>query len=167
MSIEILTQEFCNELIKLNDNKAAMAELKRGLAHPPGEYPPQYKYLIPIIPWKTNQYPWFLTASLYGLHPVDTNKGNIGTSFRELKKITQSESIDLRFNSLLQCKLEDLYYHLRNAVSLFSSAGVPVNYKELLKSLLNWENDSRFVQINWAKEFWLREQTNNNQNKEK
>jgi len=145
---------FCSYLLSLAEDKAAMSALKRGAAHQPGEYTPQFRYIVPFIPEKTYELPYFLTATLFGIHPVNSSAGSFGSAFKGIYQATGSDSIELRFNALLQAREEDLPYHLRNAVSLLASKNIPVNYTELFDAIRNWNHPDKFVQKKWAKEFW-------------
>ncbi|MCF8305602.1 MAG: type I-E CRISPR-associated protein Cse2/CasB [Ignavibacteriales bacterium] len=156
-------EKFIEYLQSIKDDKGALAALKRGVAYSPGEFPPQYVYIVPWIPPNDYELPYFLTASLFGTHPENTQDGNFGDAFRKLKQVKGSESIDLRFNAILQCRDEDLSYQLRNAVSLLASENIPVNYYELFYSLRHWGSTEKFVQKKWARGYWRFEKVNNDE----
>ncbi|NUN10683.1 MAG: type I-E CRISPR-associated protein Cse2/CasB [Ignavibacteriaceae bacterium] len=166
MNVQTRSSGFTEYLTNLKENKAAMAILRRAAAFSPGEYPPQYQYVVPFLKEGEYDLPFFLASSLFALHPELKATGNFGDSFRKLAAAVSSESIELRFNSLIQCHTDDLQYHLRNAVSLFSSKGIAVNYEELFRAIKNWNHPDRFVQRQWARSFWKREEKNENGNEQ-
>lgn len=151
---------FLQHLFNLTENKGAMAALKRGVAFSPGAYPPQFPHVLPFVPSGKSDKVFFITASLFGLHPVNTGTGNLGLSLHQLKLKKKSESLDIRFNALLQCRFEDLPNHLRNLFSLLSSEDIPVNFVQLHKDLFHWDHEDRFVQLKWAKTYWRNNDTN-------
>jgi CRISPR system Cascade subunit CasB len=76
----------------------------------------------------------------------------MGTAFATVKG--PSESLEKRFVALLNCHRDDLPNHLRQAVSLLKSEDVSINWRRLLKDILSWDHETRFVQQQWAREFW-------------
>ena len=66
----------------------------------------------------------------------------------------RSESLEKRFVALLNCHGDDLPNHLRQAVSLLKAKDVAVNWHQLLRDVLYWDHEARFVQQQWAREFW-------------
>jgi CRISPR type I-E-associated protein CasB/Cse2 len=156
-----IANSFYEYLLKLKDDKAAMAELKRGIAFEPGTYTPMFCYITPFLSDNTNELPFFLTASLFAMHPLTTDEGNLGTSLRNLES---SPSTELRFKTLLRCREEELSTQLRGVISLLASKGIPVNYIELFNAIKYWEHPDKFIQKKLAKSFWspIAEKTNNN-----
>jgi CRISPR system Cascade subunit CasB len=67
-----------------------------------------------------------------------------------------SASVERRFTALLDCHADELPGHLRHAVSLLKSKGVPVDWRVLLADVQWWGHGDRFVQREWAREFWGR-----------
>ena len=78
----------------------------------------------------------------------------MGTAFAMVKE--RSESLEKRFIALLNCHRDDLPNHLRQAVSLLKSKDVPINWHRLLRDILSWDHETRFVQQQWAGELWQR-----------
>jgi len=136
-------------------DRRALAVLRKGLAAAPGMDPICYPYVFPIIP--SDLAPWkqrlaFTIASLFALHPESTDRGNLGTSFHQIGK--PSESIEKRFVALLSCHRDDLAHHLRQAISLLRSKEVRVNWLQLVRDIESWNRDDRVVQRRWAAEYW-------------
>jgi CRISPR system Cascade subunit CasB len=158
---------FINYLCKLKDedNRAALAHLRRGLGKPPGSEPQVYPYVVPWIQGKNQKESesYFIIASLFALHPEHIETGNMGMTFRQIwNESDQSDSIEKRFVQLLNSNREELPHRLRHAVSLAQSKGISINYNSLLLDVRWWDfNDSKRTQQYWAKEFWAAEKSNN------
>jgi CRISPR system Cascade subunit CasB len=137
------------------EDRGGLAALRKGLAAPPGTEPACYPYVFPFIP--PDLAPWkervaFTIASLFALHPESTDRGNLGTSFRQIE--SPSESTERRFVALLNAHPDDLPDHLRQAISLLRSNDVRVNWLQLLRDIESWNRDDRIVQRNWAAQYW-------------
>lgn len=151
---------FVTYLNSLADDRAALAALRRGLGRPPGTTPEMHRYIIPRLPSKL--YPrqeeaYYLIAALFGLHPADSDSGNIGRSFAAAKdKDGNAEAIERRFAVLLAAHPDDLPFQLRQAIQFLRSKEIPVNWSQLLRDVLSWDNPRRSVQRSWAHGFWER-----------
>ena len=149
---------FVRSLEKLYENKdrAALAKLRRGLGRKGGT-PEMYRYVVPYFDpersYGTERY--FLVASLFALHPESAARGtNMGRVFRAMKEEKSPSSVERRFENLLSVDAEDLAGHLRQAVSLAKSKGVRVDFHQLFFDIKNWNHPERFVQLQWARDFW-------------
>lgn len=157
---------FVRSLEKLYENKdrAALAKLRRGLGRKGGTSE-MYRYVVPYFDpersYDTERY--FLVASLFALHPDSAARGtNMGRVFRAMKE-EKSPSVEKRFENLLSVDVEDLAGHLRQAVSLAKSKGVRVDFHQLFSDIKNWNHPERFVQLQWARDFWGYEKETNNE----
>lgn len=159
-------------LEKLRERKdtAALARLRRGLGKKMGTAE-MYPYVVPFFPveaFPREQEHYFLVASLFALHPETSPKGV--TFGKVLKRIwdesNRSESIEKRFINLLSTDADDIGGHLRHAVSLARSRRVPVDYHRLFYDIRYWNHPDRFVQLEWARDFWRkdRQETEDNDN---
>ena len=141
------------ESLQNQGNRGALAALRRGVGSPPGTVVEMYPQILPWVPSsKWVEEPAYIVGSLFALHPEPGGKGNIGTAFAMVKE--PSESLGKRFVALLNCHRDDLPNHLRQAVSLLKAKDVPIDWRRLLKDILSWDHESRFVQQQWAREFW-------------
>jgi len=146
------------------ENKAALAYLRHGSgkSYGPTDMLP---YVAPFLPedrpW---EYPaYFLTASLFALHPAYTEEPyhNMGRVFHLLaEKQTAKEatqSLQRRFTALLDADQRDIAHHLRQVISEAKSAKsvIKINYRQLLLDLLGWGNPNKTVQRHWAKSFFF------------
>ncbi len=141
------------EALRKQENRGALAELRRGVGSSPGTVPAMYPQILPWVPnGKWAEEPAYIVGSLFALHPEPGGEGNMGAAFATVKD--PSESLKKRFVALLNCHRDDLPNHLRQAVSLLKSKDVPIDWHRLLKDILSWDHESRFVQQQWAREFW-------------
>ena len=149
-------EKFIGHLERLRDqeDRRALATLRRGANRQPGTAMEMYSL---VLPWGVPRYAEdnaFLIAALFALHPQPKGQGTLGNAFAQLSEKSDSNSIEQRFNALLNCHYDDLPYHLRQAVSLLRSKEVPVDWQQLLRDVLGWEHDDRYIQRAWAREFW-------------
>ena len=147
---------FLEGLVRDN-NRAALANLRRGLGKKAWTATEMFPYIAPFLrssyPSEENAY--FLVASLVGLNP-DAKKtdGNLGFSIFQAQAEDKSKGIEKRFVALLNSDEEDLPSHLRLIISLLKSKEKPINWLLLLKDIKNWNNEKTNVRRNWARSFW-------------
>ncbi|HQG08414.1 MAG TPA: type I-E CRISPR-associated protein Cse2/CasB [Dysgonamonadaceae bacterium] len=157
---ETTYSRFVDYLIELADskNRGALAALRRGLGCKPGEVPEMFPYVIPFLPEnpsKELENAYYLIASLFALHPVNTNGGNMGNHLAScIRTEDDRAAIERRFIVLLNSHVDDLGDSLRQSISFLKSKEMPVNYKQLLNDLLHWSHPEHYVQRNWARGFW-------------
>lgn len=149
--------------LKEKEDRAALAALRRGLGQPPGHAPEMHPYVVRFLP--KNAYPnswqeqsYYLIASLYGLHPENGSGPNLGHHFAQttVGDPERDKAIERRFTALLTTHPDDLDFYLRQAISFLKSKEVKINWHQLFKDVLAWENpDWRAnVQKRWARYFW-------------
>ena len=151
------------EHLVTNDDRAALAALRRGLGQRPGETMELYPYVVPYtqgLQYTSDENAYYIIASLVGLHPTPGwQRGdgkqltNLGASLALLKD-DSGDSLERRFVALLNAHADDLPEHLRQAISLLKSKDKPVNWLRLLRDLKQWDREDRRVQRLWAKGFW-------------
>jgi len=141
-----------------------LAALRRGLGRPPGTVPEMHPHVQPFLAadglkgWREDC--CYIVAALLASHPDLGGRGNLGDTMRRLSEAVagkpgeRADSVERRFIALLKADREDLFGHLRHAVSLAKAKEVPVNYDRLLRDIRNWDSDQRWVQRNWARAFW-------------
>jgi len=134
------------------DDRTMLAHLRRGLGKRSG-HPDMYPYVVPFLPEQKYLFePYFQLASWVGMHPMFSDKPlTMGSVFRQFP---ENDSRDKRFKALLDSQGEQFYYHLRQAIALAKAHEKPVNYRRLLKDMLYWSRPEKFVQLQWAKDFW-------------
>lgn len=152
------------------DDRAALAALRRGLGKEPGTVIEMHKVLMWRLPRavsRRREDDYFTVAALFGLHPKEswrpsenrrhTNLGaSLGTLRDDLKRSgsDSDSSIERRFVAMLNAPKEDLDDHLRHAVGLLKANDVAVDWTQLLNDLRGWDNDSRWKQRDWSRAFW-------------
>jgi CRISPR system Cascade subunit CasB len=158
-------ERFIEALVELyeQEDRAALAALRRGLGRPPGETIEMHPYVAPLTQGlaRKQEDAYYLVAALFGLYPGESwtsSAGrlhtNLGASLRWFANESSSESIERRFVALLNAHIDDLSEHLRQTISLLRSQDIPVDWRQLLRDVINWDDDDRFVQRNWSKAFW-------------
>jgi CRISPR system Cascade subunit CasB len=156
-------EQFITYLKSLTEKqeRGALAALRRGLGQPPGTTAEMYRYVVPRLPanvYKQQEAAYYIVASLFALHPKPRDDGNVGSHMAETLRGNPNgkEALERRFTALLSANSEDLPNYLRQAVSFLKSKEVAINWLQLLKDLQGWNSDSRYVQQNWANDFWRR-----------
>jgi len=150
------------EKLVRDQDRGALAALRRGLGKSPGTAMEMHRYVVPSLPrgrpWDEESY--YLVAALFAYwhqgettvaaHPPD----NLGASLARLRIPDSGPSLELRFTALLKSHRDDLPTHLRQVVGLLKSKGVPVHWRNLFRDLRNWDHEDGWVQRSWAKSFW-------------
>lgn len=109
---------------------------------------------------------YFLVATLFPWNDKPGPEGNFGHSMARLRAQTGSEALDRRMTVLLDAQFErgphgrsqpgELGFRLRQAVKLLASHDIGLNWRQLLKDLLNWSHPDRWVQKAWAAAYFGR-----------
>ncbi len=139
------------------DDRGALATLRRGLASEPGQAHEMHPYVAPFLPdepWTWRNRCYYIVAALFAVHPKSGPVGDLGDTFRRLAQASDSESVQRRFMALLKCNRDDLFGHLRQAVSLAASHDVPINWDRLFRDIQYWSTEEGWVQRRWAQSFW-------------
>ncbi|MHA1267510.1 MAG: type I-E CRISPR-associated protein Cse2/CasB [Candidatus Helarchaeota archaeon] len=159
--------EFLERLEK-DQNRGALAALRRGLQYELGRCIEMYPYVMPWLgdvksKWENDMH--YLIAALFAYHPSSAPTGNLGEVFYTIKIRRHNEkSIEQRFLALLRCNPEDLPFHLRQVISIARSENIPINWHELFYDLKRWPYSSKYPpQEKWARSFWKKEPEQNNQ----
>ena len=158
--MEDTKQPFVAYLAELhtNENRGALAALRRGLGQSPGAAYEMYPYIVPWLPndaprWREDVY--FIIAALFALHPAPGGTGNMGAHFAQACEGDENDTaVERRFTVLLAAHREDVADHLRQSVSFLRAKDVPVNWHRLFTDMQNWSHPAGFVQREWARSFW-------------
>ncbi len=169
-------KEFINNyLIPLTDDKnperAALADLRRGLSDFPNLSPYMHRHIRPRMPQRIGAWgklTYYLTAALFAAHQLHIDKGNLGTHFHKLldpHNTDANKPIERRFTYLLAAHPEDLHFHLRQSIAFLRSKEVEINWEQLMWDIYYWNdpNERSKVQENWAGRFWQAHKPKNNQ----
>ncbi|MHB8194445.1 MAG: type I-E CRISPR-associated protein Cse2/CasB [Bellilinea sp.] len=149
---------FIEHLHSLKDNRSALAALRRGLGQPPGAVPEMFPYVVPYLPGAIRALTdasYYLIASLYAFHPLETSTGNMGAHLRAtIKDENAGKATERRFVALLNSHPDDLPVHLRHTVSYLKSKDQPICWEQLFDDLYHWDHPKHYVQRSWANAFW-------------
>lgn len=151
---------------RISKSRAALAELRRGLSGSPRDQLAVGKHVVPYLGEMTRpDEEWFyLTAALFASHPLSAKKVSLGRAFRQIKD--DSGSTEKRFMNLLAAGPEQLRPLLRQAVALLAVSRRPVgiDWKMLLEDLLHWDQPELLVQNRWARDFFCKPVTDEEEN---
>lgn len=154
------------ERLYVNEERGALAALRRGLGRAPGAAMEMHPYVVPFTHELSQRQEdaFYILAALFGLYPRESwrrdEKGkpsNLGASLKLLKKEKDSGGVERRFVALLNCRAEDLPDHLRQFVGLLKTNDTPIDWAQLLRDVIRWDYDEN-VQRNWARGFWAADQ---------
>lgn len=160
-----LAHAFVSHLIELKENdRGALAHLRRSLSFAPGTHPRAYPYVERFVgsdkhaedSWRKALY---LTAGLFALHPLQQRGVSFASAFGKLGRERGSRSIEQRFIALLDADPDGLPVLLRQATSLLAADGIGVDYADLLTDLARWLDPYDFeardrLRSRWARDFY-------------
>lgn len=150
------------EQLYADEDRGALAALRRGLGKAPGAAMEMHPYVVPFTRelHRRQEDAFYVVAALFGLYPRESWRrgekekfSNLGASLKLLKKEKDSGGVERRFVALLNCRAEDLPNHLRQFGGLLKTNDVPIDWVQLLRDVINWNFDDN-VQRNWARAFW-------------
>lgn len=147
------------------DDRAALAALRRGLGRAPGMAPELYPHVARFFPRdglrlsRDRENAMFTVAALFGMVP--NHSVGAGSPLKVLRQVIrdrnlESGSTERRVLSLLNADVDSLPTHLRHLIALIRSHGPErrLDYEELLRDVSNWSSADRWVQRNWASDWW-------------
>jgi CRISPR type I-E-associated protein CasB/Cse2 len=148
--------EFFAKLGKLS--MGDMAVLKRSLGKPLSNALSAAGAFFKIMPfykaWEEDTY--FFIACAYCLFSKSNAPSKSFIKYLcELSR--ESDGVEKRLISLLDTsKKNSIYFYgkLSRMLRMIYQKGHTPDLKELLDDLLNWEHESRYVQLKWAREFY-------------
>ncbi|HPL69830.1 MAG: type I-E CRISPR-associated protein Cse2/CasB [Anaerolineaceae bacterium] len=163
--------------LAIPERRGALADLRRGIAEPPGTAPVMFSYIARWVPEEI-RYSWaekvyYLIAALFAYYQSGSGveskmritKGNFGDHCRFANiKEKQSASFEARFSTILKANVEDLPVVLRQMISLLKSADVPINWDQLFHDLRHWNSESQYVQRKWANSYWSSQKSDHEKN---
>ena len=155
---------FLRHLRRLENDRGAMAALRRSADGSPASLAPVHRYVVPFLSPAPNSWRdplMYLTAALFAVHPARgaPDGESLGATFRRLDKDRDqggmpTESVERRFVALLATDPDDIAYPLRQATTLLKSREVPVCWEQLLRDLGSWRHPDAWIQQRWARDFW-------------
>lgn len=150
---------FIDWLEKLNEqNSKAKAVLHRSLAFEPGQYIPAFPFVEPFVTdekssWRREMH--YLVAGLWASHWREGRTGPTLTlakacAAHQLK--SGSASTENRFINLLDSDHEQLSNRLSQMIALLNEQSI--NFDELLKDVIYWNDERKRTQNAWARDFY-------------
>lgn len=109
--------------------------------------------LVPAGMYTRDEGRYFLVATLFPL-AVGGSAGNLGNTLRRAQTPTNRSGLDRRMEILLDADAEQLPFRLRQAVGFAQSQRMPVNWGQLLKDVLFWDDPRRETQRRWAQSYF-------------
>lgn len=150
---------FIEWLESLNEKDTRVrAVLRRSLSFEPGKFPPAYPYVEPFI--KDEDSAWrreifYLVAGLWAAHWREGGQQHamsLGKACAEYQKASKSTSAERRFIALLDSDRKQLAHRLRQMIALLKEQAI--DFGDLLKRLLYWNDDQKRSQNAWARDFY-------------
>ena len=147
------------EALRDRGDRAALAELRRGLGEPPGTVAPMYRHVVPWLP--ENRFledAAYTVASLFGFHSASGGTKSVGGALANIRSTdgtSRPESVERRFTTLLNAHEDDLPVHLRQSISLLKAHEIPIDWRRLIRDVQGWGHPDRYVQRRWARDFWI------------
>lgn len=153
---------FVSYLEQHAEDRAMLAELRRGLGRDPGQVAGMYPYVVPFLHNQFEEGNLYLIASLFALHPESTSTGNMGTHLKTFADAVGDDAATTRrFTQLLNLRRESLDAPLRQHISLLKSKDIAINWHQLMRDLNAWSRQDRFVQKRWASAYWTPKKQSN------
>lgn len=150
---------FIEWLEKLNAEDAKVrAVLRRSLAFDPGAFVPAYPYVEPFLKGEDNSWrreTFYLVAGLWATHWREGRSGtpmSFGRASAAYQSASGSTSTEHRFINLLDADRDQLPYRLRQMTALLKEQAI--DFDDLLKGLLYWNDDQKRTQNAWARDFY-------------
>ena len=142
-----------------NPDRGTLAQLRRGLGGDPTDILLRIGWVFAGIP--DNRGGQLDKAILFaGLYSLGWNKIpqekdlSLGRAMADFANSQQSDGTSKRFVGLVATSSEDLPHKLRQVITLISPKVSGLDWERLLRELMQWDHPDRFVQRNWAGDFW-------------
>lgn len=146
--------EFCERLERLDAGERARLKRNAGrtLAESHNVLGLFFRMLPPDVP-QYQEETYFLVATLFPL-TEGSDEGSLGHALYRARDKKHAQGLDRRVEIMLDANREQLPFRLRQAIRFLYSKRVPVNWPRLLKDLLAWGHPKRYMQENWARDYF-------------
>ena len=175
------------ERLVKEQERGALAALRRGLGKPPGTAREMDRHVLPYVPSESGlptsvrekqENAYYLVGALFAfwyqgkIDLAGNPPKNLGASLHALveqevkngaERDKAEDRTEKRLVALLNCHRDDLPDHLRHVISLLKAKDVPIDWPQLLNDVQNWQRESRDVQRAWARWFWREIRTKENE----
>jgi CRISPR type I-E-associated protein CasB/Cse2 len=157
-----MNEKFVEKLVGLDNekNRAALAVIRRAAADPDADFQmlSVIGRFLPSDLHHNDLNNHKRVACLFAIHKLHDGKKNFnfGDSCRMIWNglHTGQDSFEARFAALLNSHPDDLYRRLLPIVRYAKDKDVKINFDQLREDMQNWSHPDKFVQKNWAKQFW-------------
>lgn len=143
--------------LEQQNDRGAMAVLRRSLAFDPGKYSPAYPYVERFVgkggDWQ--KIVAYLVAGLYASSRASAGEGSLGKAAAMLRNRSNSASVEKRFIALLDADPEQLPNRLRQMITLMSAHEIAPDWSRLRRDLHYWRDPERRVQQRWAADYYI------------
>ena len=149
--------EFCGRLSHLGKGEQARLKRSAGKALPEASGAAQLLFyrLLPEGIEKREEETYFLLATLYPLAEASSTPASLGVALHHYRlNLSNPESLDRRVRRLLEADKARLPFLVRQTVRLLADREQRIHWPTLLKDLLHWNSEKRFVQMRWARDYW-------------
>lgn len=140
-------------------DNAGRARLKRNAGRTLSEARDVHRIFYQALPREIAGRPeeesYFLIATLYPLAKARSDGKTLGATLRTVRSLRESTSIDRRFQALLDSELDQLQFRLRQIVRLVAASEQAIDWGQLLNDLLAWNHPDRYVQLRWARDYFV------------
>lgn len=160
---------FIEWLEGLNEKDSKIrAVLRRSLAFDPGAFAPAYPYVEPFVKDEDNSWRremFYLVAGLWAAHwregrigaPMSIGKACAVFDREKRKNMSQDDrrktsSTEHRFVTLLDADSDQLPQRLRQMIAVLKEQ--TIDFDDLLRRLLYWNDDQKRTQNTWARDFY-------------
>jgi CRISPR system Cascade subunit CasB len=150
---------FINWLESLSEEDTKVrAVLRHSLAFDPGVFVGAYPYVEPFAkdeenPWKRRVF--YMVAGLWAAHWRENRVGDpisIGKACAIHQAASGSASTEQRFIAMLDADQDQLSHRLRQMLAVLKEYSI--DFDDLLKGLLYWNDDQKRTQNSWARDFY-------------
>lgn len=142
------------------------ARLKRNAGRSLADARDIHRVFYQALPYDVSQWQqedYFLIATLFPLVEHNPGTGDLGDTLRQVRRLRssvsegQQNSLDRRFQTLLDSDREQFPFRLRQAVRLAAThrESVTLNWERLLLDTLQWEHPNHAVQLRWARHYFV------------
>ena len=150
---------FIEWLENLNEKDTKVrAVLRRSLTFDPGTFVPAYPYVEPFVKDEDNSWRremFYLVAGLWATHWREDQRGqpmSLGKACAVHQAASGSTNTERRFITLLDADSDQLPHRLRQMIALLKDQDI--DFDNLLKGLLYWNDDQKRTQNAWARDFY-------------
>lgn len=140
-----------------NPNRAVQAHLRRGLGGDSTRALMRAGWLFVSFRDRDEEDAAILTAGLFAWAKGKCAANasiSLGGAFARLPGAGDNPSVERRFVDLLDTDRAELDVKLRQVISLLAQNAIGLDWAKLCRDILRWEHPERWVQKQWARDFW-------------